>query len=59
MENFDQLPEEVQAILNKYNDLDNDYQVLEEMKSELNAIGWTFDYYLDAVPADFRRIEQD
>lgn len=50
------LPNNVQEILNKFSEMDNTYEECEELVSELNQVGYTCDYYLDAVPYDLRKI---
>lgn len=42
------LPQNVQSILDKYDVLEKSYANCEAMKIELEAIGWTCDYGLDA-----------
>ena len=52
------LPIEVQNVLSEYeNKWDESYDMCREMKARLQALGYTFDYYLDAVPYDLRKIE--
>jgi hypothetical protein len=54
---LEKLPKEVLAILEKYSHLMyNDYNDCESMVKELEIIGWTCDYYLDAEPFDLRKI---
>jgi hypothetical protein len=53
---WENLPEEVQAILDKYRDWENDYRVCEELLKELKAVGYTFEYGLDAVPFNLRKL---
>lgn len=55
-QNTEDLPEDVQEILNRYSEEDNTYEVLEKMEAELNPLGYTFDFDLDAVPSNLRRI---
>lgn len=57
-EDYDNIPPEVQAILNEYEESfeDGDYQGLEQAQSELNAIGYTFDFYVDGQAYDLRPI---
>lgn len=51
------LPKEVQDVIEHYNQSnDLTYQQCDEFKSNLNKLGFTFDYYLDAVPYDLRAI---
>lgn len=53
---YDKLPEYVKSILDKYSDCDNDYETCILLVEELNKIGWTCEYGLDAVPYNFRKI---
>lgn len=52
---YDKLPQELQAILDKYGEIET-YKEREAMLKECNAIGYTFDYYLDATPYNLRKI---
>lgn len=54
-EDYKNIPSEVKVILDKYEMEDNDYPVLEEMKQEVEAKGYTFDYGLDAEPYGLRK----
>jgi DNA repair protein RadC len=57
-EDYDNIPPEVQAILNEYEESfeDGNYQGLQNAKDELEQIGYTFDFYLDGEAYDLRRI---
>lgn len=55
-EDYDNLPKNVKAILDKYSDEDNDYETLAKLKSELNEIGYTFEYGLDAEPYGLKKM---
>jgi hypothetical protein len=61
-EDYNNIPPNVQAILNKYekqfgNDLgDMDYRDMANMHDEIYAIGYTFDSGLDNMPYDLRPI---
>lgn len=61
-EDYENIPPKVQAILDKYPDVfqeeEGDYRRLEQAKKELEKIGYTFDYYLDGMPVDLRKIGQ-
>jgi hypothetical protein len=57
-EDYDDQPEEVQAILANYNMEDNDYETMLNLKAELESIGYTMDFGLDAEPYDLRKIGQ-
>lgn len=54
--NYDKLPKKVQRILAKYSD-GEEYSDLEDALSELEPLGYTFDYGLDAVPYNLRKIK--
>jgi hypothetical protein len=52
------IPDNVRAILDKYCDNDElTYNQCAKMLAEVQELGYTFDYYLDAVPYDLRKIE--
>jgi hypothetical protein len=57
-EDYENIPPEVQAILDKYSQgiEDGDYNDLGDAKNELEGIGYTFDFYLDGVAYDLRPI---
>jgi len=49
------IPDEVQAVLETFNeDSDNTYFELDRILSEIEELGYTFDYYLDAEPYGLR-----
>jgi len=51
------IPQDVQAILETFNeDTPNTYEELNRLTNELEAIGYTFDYYLDANPYGLRPV---
>jgi hypothetical protein len=49
----DEIPEEVQNVL-KSHENDEEYSELSSLVSDLNEIGWTCEYYLDAEPYHLR-----
>lgn len=54
---YDNLPLEVQSILDRYCDGgDETYEICEALIKELNAIGYTCDYGLDASPHSLRKL---
>ena len=57
-EDYEDQPAEVQAILAKYELEDNDYNTLKDLQAELEGIGYTFEFGLDAEPFDLRKIGQ-
>jgi hypothetical protein len=56
-EDMDSLPEEVQAVLRKYSSEDETYANSESMLAELEPLGYTFEYGLDALPFNLKRID--
>ena len=54
------LPGHIQAILSRYNDLELEngiqYQDLIQMGKELAIYGYSFDFYLDCVPFNLKKI---
>ncbi len=55
-EQMETLPKNVLDVLTKYEDGDFTYETCEALKNELEAIGYTCDYGLDAVPYELRRL---
>ena len=55
-----ELPEthskELAAVIEKYSQLEGSYKNCENLVKELEAIGYTCDYGLDAVPFDLKKI---
>lgn len=51
---FDTLPTDIQAILNKAEG--SDYRELETINNKLKALGYEFDYYLDACPYNLKKV---
>jgi len=51
-------PAELMEVIQKYEQRDDmdDYRVLQQMLEDCNAVGYTFDYYLDAAPYGLRQI---
>ena len=62
-ENYEEQPEELSEIvdyyMNKFDDGDYDYEDSQNFLSEVEAIGYTFDYGLDNEPYNLRLIETD
>ena len=58
-ENSHLLPVEVKSVIDRYGELDEPtYDNCEAMLKELEPLGYTFDYELDAIPYDLRPIEK-
>lgn len=53
---YEELPIEVQAVLDKFSECENDYENCGNLVDELETIGWTCDFYLDAEPYGLRPI---
>jgi hypothetical protein len=54
-EHSESLPSEVQAVLQKYAEADESYEVCANMLAEMENLGYTFEYYLDATPYFLRK----
>jgi hypothetical protein len=56
--NVESLPQDVQSVLEKYQeDWEDTYENCANMQDELEELGYTFDYYLDATPYNLRKME--
>ncbi|NBO23468.1 hypothetical protein EBU94_09055 [bacterium] len=49
------LPKEVQEVLERYSECDESYEVCADMLKEMESLGYTFEYYLDAEPYMLRK----
>ena len=56
-EHTEELPAIVVHTLYKYSFSDESYQTCEKLLAELRPLGYTFDYGLDAIPFDLRKID--
>ncbi len=53
----ERLPKDIRIILNsELAYLDNTYENCEKLLKKVEALGYTFDYYLDAIPHNLRKI---
>jgi len=50
-----EFPEEVQAIIDTF--VDETYTECTRIENELKPLGWTFNWYLDAIPYYIRKIK--
>jgi len=50
------IPSEVQAVLDTFNEDSNIYWELDKILNQVEKLGYTFEYYLDAVPYGLRPI---
>ena len=57
-EHYETLPIEVQAILEKYCDGDNTYEECANLVAELETVGYTCEYGLDAEPYELRKLSK-
>jgi len=55
-EDYENIPANVQAILNDYELEDSDYNTLNDLQDELAEVGYTFEFGLDAEPFALRPI---
>lgn len=55
-ENIEALPEDLKAIINKYADDSMSYDTCELFLKEVEKVGYTFEYSLDAQPFGLRKI---
>ena len=57
-EDYENIPAKVQKVLDKYEKgfVDGDYDILGKAKEALEKIGYTFEYYLDGIAYDLRKI---
>jgi len=59
-EKWDTLPDSVLAVIDRMNEQQNkgklDYEDCEHYRKELNKIGYTYDFGLDADPYNLRKI---
>jgi len=54
---YNLIPTNIQAILDKYDNLDElSYIECAQMLEEVEAEGYTFEYYLDAEPFHLRKV---
>lgn len=53
---YDNLSGPIKDILDEYSEKDQTYQNCENLLAECEAIGYTFDFYLDAVPFNLRKL---
>lgn len=55
---YDKMPDDLRGVVKKYEMGENDYRVLEDFKEEVEALGYTFDYGLDAEPYNLRKVAE-
>lgn len=55
-EDYDSLPDDVKTVLDRYTDSDTNYENCALLVQELNAIGYTCEYGLDAEPFKLRKL---
>jgi hypothetical protein len=52
---YDKLPIQVQEVLGTYDEDKDGYKECERLLTEVEKLGYTFEYYLDAIPFNFRK----
>ena len=55
-EHYDELPSNVQEIINSFSDDDNLYAECERLLQELRPLGYEFDYDLSGEPFNLRKV---
>ena len=55
-EKYSTLPDEVKSVLNNFVSKEGTYENCEELVRDLENIGWTMEYGLDADPYNLRRL---
>lgn len=55
-EYYEDQPEELQRVLKPYEEHDPTYESLKKILEEVQSIGFTFDYGLDAMPYNLRKM---
>lgn len=54
------IPADVQAVIARYEELSNgddlSYTQIADMLKDVQLLGYTFDYYLDAIPFELRKL---
>lgn len=53
---YETLPQPVQDAINEAGDTIEDYEGCEALKQRLNALGYDFEYGLDAIPFNLHKI---
>jgi len=53
---YEEQPQEVKEILSRYESEEQDYRNCENLLSELETVGYTFEYGLDAQPFNLMKI---
>ena len=53
---YDELPTEIKEVLDKYAEMDNTYENCGNLVEDLEELGWTCEYGLDAEPYDLRQL---
>ena len=58
-EDFGNLPSDVQAVIMKFEDSEQDYNTCQELVDALEEVGYTCEYGLSAEPYNLRKIKKD
>lgn len=56
-ERYEQLPQQVIVIMEKFCDQENDYYTCKRLVIDLEKVGYSCEYGLDAEPYDLRKID--
>lgn len=55
-ESLEAFPENVREVIDKYSKEDFTYETCRQLIRELLPLGYTFDWYLDAIPFNLRTL---
>lgn len=55
-EDIESLPQEVQDVITKYEEMDNTYENCRALVADLKVVGYTCDYGLDAIPYELKKL---
>lgn len=55
-ENPENLPEEIQNLINRFSEMDNTYKNCKMLFDKCQKLGYTFEYGLDAIPYGLKKI---
>ena len=55
-ENIQDLPENIYRIIMWHSNDDNSYYNVNQLEKKLNKLGYTFEYGLDAIPFNLKKI---
>lgn len=57
-EHLEELPSDVLLVISKYEEGEGSYEICKSLLAELESLGYTFDYGLDGIPHNLRKISK-